>query len=132
MTVYVDAEGTEYELDPGDECPLCMCGTLGRENPDEFESLQSVLVCRGECGNIFRSRERKFYKTVITVEVISDEPVTHPDLALIARQIDSGDCSGRVSMGICQTLNGKECVEALRAQGTDTEFFMLDEDGNDL
>jgi len=44
---------TKYDLldvDEGDECPLCECGTVGHERRGEGKHSTLIAVCRGECG----------------------------------------------------------------------------------
>ena len=38
------------EVDEGDECPLCACGTIGHEERGAGKHSTRVAVCRGECG----------------------------------------------------------------------------------
>lgn len=78
--------------------------------------------------------KRKFYKTIFRVEVLSEDfPVEDVDsLHDIAYQIDEGDCSGKVEHVRSVRLTGKRAAEALREQGSDPEFFQLDDNGNDL
>jgi hypothetical protein len=77
---------------------------------------------------------RKFFKTVYQIEVLSeDNPL--PDeltLAQIEYEITEGHCSGSISIIETWPLTAKEAAEALMAQGSDPEFFRLDEDGKDL
>jgi hypothetical protein len=35
------------DLRPGDECPVCQCGTLELNEPDD------EILCAGECGGFF-------------------------------------------------------------------------------
>lgn len=75
--------------------------------------------------------ERKFYKTTITFEVLSEEPIGSVSLSDLEYMTTEGHCSGQFKDTIEQVLNGKEMADALTEQGSDTEFFELDEDGND-
>lgn len=76
--------------------------------------------------------DRKFYRTVIHVEVLSEEPYTFSgNLVDVANDISSGDCSG-----VARTIQEEKCdgvrmAQLLLAQGSDPEFFMLDDSGND-
>jgi hypothetical protein len=73
--------------------------------------------------------DSKFYKTVMTVTIISDTPV-HPDATLsdVEGMITSGDWSGMVEISSTEELSPKETSEALIEQGTDPAFFGLDEE----
>ncbi len=75
---------------------------------------------------------KKFYKTVITVEVLSESPYKETNLETIAFDIKDGECSGNVNITSEEELTSKQMVDALKNQGSDTEFFNLDEEGNDL
>ena len=76
---------------------------------------------------------RNFYRTVIILEVLSEEPVGNASMSTIAHNVSEGDWSGFYRTNIQdKELNGKETATSLINQGSDPEFFMLDEDGNDL
>jgi len=79
------------------------------------------------------SSKRKFFKTTFKVEVLSEDvPVEWDNLYDVASAIDTGDCSGRITDEKIVKLSASKAAEALQAQGSDPEFFQLDEDGNDL
>ena len=76
---------------------------------------------------------RKFYKKIITIEVISqDEPFDYSSIEEIGWAVVSGEHSGSIIKEVDVELNGKEVVVALIDQNSDPEFFGLDSDGNDL
>jgi hypothetical protein len=76
---------------------------------------------------------RKFYKTTITIEVLSEEPIPEEmDLADIIQESSEGAFSRGVVSEKETVLNGEQAVKALAEQGSDPEFFGLDEKGNDL
>lgn len=74
---------------------------------------------------------RKYYRTVIQLEVLSEEPIGYKTMGDLDYEINEGHCSG-VYKTITQDeiVSGKKMAELLIEQGSDTEFFMLDEDGN--
>lgn len=75
---------------------------------------------------------RKFYRTVVQVEVLSEEPYLEDDLETIVDDIVIGDCSGKsVDVVRNEVVDGKQMAALLRAQGSDPGFFMIDDDGND-
>jgi hypothetical protein len=75
--------------------------------------------------------ERKFFKTIIQVEVLSeDEPYTETNLDQIERDTDAGDCVGRVRIVRHVELMSKEAAEALTEFGSDPSFFQLDEEAD--
>lgn len=77
--------------------------------------------------------DRKFYKTVITVTVLSeDEPLdSNLDLEGVHDSITGGDCSGEVTWADPVLLTGAEAAAALKAQGSDPCFFRLNPDGSE-
>jgi hypothetical protein len=76
--------------------------------------------------------KRKFYKTRIIVEVLSEEPVNFDDLSQVHYAITNGDCSGRWEETDIKELNGKEAVMELGIQGSSPEWFGLTDDGEDM
>jgi len=76
--------------------------------------------------------KRKFYRTVVQIEILSEEPYEGSDLASIMYDITEGHCSGEVeNIARNEEKNGKEMADLLIAQRSDPEFFQLDEEGND-
>lgn len=77
------------------------------------------------------AKKRKFYKTVVTVTVLSEDyaPNEDCDLESIAYHIRDGNWSGEVEMGKPIRLTGKQTAEELTKQGSDPGFFSLDEKG---
>ena len=76
----------------------------------------------------------KIYKSVLRVEILSEEPL--PDsisLRTIDYEITNGEWSGAMDWESHNAeLHGVEGVKALMDQGSDPEFFQMDEDGNKL
>jgi len=75
---------------------------------------------------------RKFYKAVFSIEVLSEEPIDEMSIDDIKYEITEGNCSGVITKSDTTELTGLEMAKALLAQGSDAEFFQLDDDGNDL
>ena len=77
---------------------------------------------------------RKFYRTVIQFEILSEEPLTEPPLTLeqINYETMDGHCSGQFLETAYETVDGKRMAELLQKQGSDPEFFNLSETGDDL
>lgn len=76
--------------------------------------------------------ERKFHRTVIHVEILSEDPYTFTgNLVDVANDISSGDCSGVARTIHEEKCNGARMAQFLLAQGSNPEFFMLDDEGND-
>ena len=74
----------------------------------------------------------KYHRTVIQVEVLSEEPYEFENLGNLAYDIEEGDCSGSASIVEIKELTGKQMAKALKSQGSDPEFFQLDKDGNSI
>ena len=80
--------------------------------------------------------KKKIYRSVITVEVLSDRPVDDAfltNLSSVNYEITSGDCSGQVQVkSMNEELTGHEAVKAVQNQGSSPDFFMIDEEGEDV
>jgi hypothetical protein len=68
---------------------------------------------------------RKFYRTVVTVEILSEEPFDgSQDLEFIGHEITEGDCSGKQTVTVDNDeVDGPTAAALLVAQGSDPEFF---------
>lgn len=75
--------------------------------------------------------KRKFYKTVYEIHVLSETP-GELDLEDMYRAITSGDCSGQVIFKQHKELTALEAARELMAQGSDPEFFEINERGEDV
>lgn len=78
-------------------------------------------------------KPRKFYKTVVTVTIISEgSPINEDwDLEDIRREIDCGDMVGEVAIHSTKKLGRKDTVKALYDMGSDPDFFGMDDKGRD-
>ncbi len=76
--------------------------------------------------------ERKFYRTVVQTEVLSESPIGEIGLDTLHYMITEGDCSGHVKTVLQEELDGKQAAEALLNQASDPSFFSLTENGDDL
>ena len=77
--------------------------------------------------------KRTFYRTVIQVVVLSENPYNETDLEQIAYDIKEGDQSGQVTITSAnEEMNSKTAVALLKEQGSEPSFFMLDDQGNDI
>lgn len=76
--------------------------------------------------------KRKFYRTVIQIEVLSEQPYSSTDLEKINYDITEGHHSGEITIVTdSDEMDGKTCAEKLQAQGSDPDFFCLDVHGHD-
>jgi len=78
--------------------------------------------------------QKPIFRSIIQIEIISDAPI--PDgmsLDDINYQITEGDYSGKIETTIDnQKLYGKTAVNAIINQGSDTDFFGIDDEGNEI
>jgi hypothetical protein len=77
------------------------------------------------------SKKRKFYETILTLKVISEDshPGMEDSLNDIERNYTDGEWLGEVSMGRPRRISQKEVVTACAEMGSEPEFFQLDERG---
>ena len=66
----------------------------------------------------------QFYRTVITIEVLSDGPFFYQNLAQVHEETTYGSCSGLHAITKSERLTIKELVERCEEHGTDPEFFL--------
>jgi hypothetical protein len=67
------------------------------------------------------------YRTVITVEVLSNGPFIFSGingLADLAYNVTEGDCSGHAEVTSSQEVTPKEMAKLLEAQGSDPSFLL--------
>jgi hypothetical protein len=78
--------------------------------------------------------KRKFYKTVIQVEILSSWPYEVPDsLGGVDQDItNSIDCVGAYHVVSQDELDGPQAAQALMAQEYDPSFFGLTAHGEDI
>tara|TARA_Y100000310_G_C20395525_1_gene674913 strand:- start:157 stop:399 length:243 start_codon:yes stop_codon:yes gene_type:complete len=76
--------------------------------------------------------KRRFYKTVIEVEVLSeDEPYEFADLERLLYDITEGHFSGDIKVKGSDELSPRGAAQALLRQRSDPEFFGLDDEGGE-
>jgi hypothetical protein len=78
--------------------------------------------------------KKTIYKTVIMLEVLSEEPI--PDgmtLGDIDRECEEGMYTGRNETTVFnKPVKGKRAAEAVKRQGSDPSFLNMDENGNEI
>jgi hypothetical protein len=74
---------------------------------------------------------KKFFKTIVTFEVLSDEPIPY-DVSLddIVEEAREGRYVGRMGARKEVPLTGFGMARALEDFGSDPSFFELDDEGN--
>ena len=78
--------------------------------------------------------KKTIYKTVIQIEFLSDEPLNDNDnLDDLIYRAYQGDLSSKESTVLLnRPLNGRQAVNAIKNQGSDTEFFGIDSRGEEI
>jgi hypothetical protein len=70
-----------------------------------------------------------FRRTIVEVEVLSEEEWVETDLLALHEAITTGACSGVVRVTHVEEVDGPTMARLLIAQGSDPGFFMLTETG---
>jgi hypothetical protein len=80
--------------------------------------------------------KKKIYKSVIQVEILADRPMGDDfieNLSLVDYEITQGECSGVVKViSSNEILEGEDAVKECHKQGSSPDFFMMDEEGNEI
>jgi hypothetical protein len=77
--------------------------------------------------------KRKFFKTIITIEILSEAPFPESmDTSDVIREANVGSYSMRQMPRQQKEINGVQAAQALLTQGSDPSFFQLTPKGNDL
>jgi hypothetical protein len=66
---------------------------------------------------------KKYFKTTVKVEVLSEKPIEFDNLAELHHQIIHGDLSGQFTVEKQRRLGERAFVSECAKQGTDPEFF---------
>ncbi len=65
----------------------------------------------------------KFFRTTITLEILSEGPFEFDDLHSVNWSITQGDCSGRIVDSTHEEITEPELVALCDKHHTDPEFF---------
>jgi hypothetical protein len=68
-----------------------------------------------------------FYKTVVEVTILSEEPYDIIDLDQIHYDITFGDCSGQCNIKSSEEVSAEEMKKLLKTQGSDPSFMGLND-----
>lgn len=71
----------------------------------------------------------KLYKTLFSVEVLSDRDPSDLELSDLHYMITDGDASGRVRVAKQEILTPRQMALALQAQNSDPSFLLGEEEG---
>jgi len=73
-----------------------------------------------------------YYRTMITIEVLSEDPIEAISLQDVVYGITEGHWSGDWNAEESLEVTAPQMAKLLIAQGSDPEFFNLDDDGNEI
>lgn len=73
--------------------------------------------------------ETTFWRTVVQVEVLSEDTPWDGELTNLAIDVIDGDCSGQMTIKKLEQVPAKKMAKLLMKQGSDPEFFRLNKDG---
>jgi hypothetical protein len=76
-----------------------------------------------------RMAVKKFYKTILTVTILTEHEPAGDDLGAVSYQIIEGDASGLVERDFIE-VTAAEMAALLIAQNSDPSFFGLNADGS--
>jgi len=77
--------------------------------------------------------KKKLYKSIIQIEVLSEEPINGMSLTSIIDEGDTGSFSIKTKdIKIDKEIKGIRAVREMKLHGSDVEFFQMDEKGNDI
>jgi len=78
--------------------------------------------------------KKKIYRTVIKLVVLSEEPIPeNMDMGSIWEETQTGEfIAGSMTIGKGKAVVGKSAVIEIEKAGSDSEFFRMDAEGNDL
>ncbi len=78
--------------------------------------------------------KKKIYRTVIVLTVLSDRPIPE-DMSVedIDAECSEGEFTGKTDWQEVNTvLEGEAAADAVRDTGSSTDFFQMDENGDEL
>ena len=77
--------------------------------------------------------KKTLYRTVIRVEILSENPFESNDLESINHEIHFADYPVAAAVNVVrnQKIVGKRAINLLKNHATDPAFFNMDEEGND-
>ena len=80
---------------------------------------------RKEClgGEWVIEKERKFYRTTITIEILSEEEIGDKSLSEINYEMQEGDYSGKIIKRKSEVVTSQEMAKLLIKQSSDPLFF---------
>lgn len=82
-------------------------------------------------SKISKISDRKFYRTVFWVEILSEEPLPDVSLKRLMAECEDGPYSGDSGHTKTEEIDGPKAARLLRKQGSDPAFFSLTDKGED-
>lgn len=72
---------------------------------------------------------KTFWRTVVQVEVLSEDTPWDGELTNLAIDVIDGECSGQMTIKKLEEVPAEKMAKLLIKQGSDAGFFGLNEDG---
>lgn len=92
------------------------------------EDIETTCACGKEIGIYYSPchdcTAEDLHRTVIEVEVLSDQAYSCTDLEQIANDVIYGGCSGSSKIVSSQKMTREEAAKALLKQGSDPNFLL--------
>jgi hypothetical protein len=78
--------------------------------------------------------KKKIYRTLILLTVLSENPIPEGmSIEQIDAECSDGDFTGKTDwQKVNEVIEGEEAANAVRDTGSSTDFFQMDENGNEL
>jgi len=78
--------------------------------------------------------KKKIYRTIILLTVLSESPIPEGmSVEDIDAECSEGEFTGKTEwQKVNEVLEGKEAADAVRDTGSSTDFFQMDENGDEL
>jgi hypothetical protein len=70
--------------------------------------------------------DKKFYRTIVAIEILSEDPIGDPNVSEIDNEIFGGDWSGESKVILSEEVSEERMAKFLIAQGSDPEFFGIE------
>ncbi len=77
-------------------------------------------------------KTKSLYHTQVTIDILSEEPISDIDMNTLTYQLTYGDWSGKINQSKTNQVDGEEAVKMCLEHGTDPEFFQMDKSGFEI
>lgn len=84
-------------------------------------------------------KTKSLYHTQVTIDILSEEPISDIDMNTLTYQLTYGDWSGKINQSKTNQVDGEEAVKMCLEHGTEPlslhfqpEFFQMDKSGFEI